>query len=475
MFIMKAEHLRDFIAKTDFDLNKYYDPKTKKMKMMYSRLHKNSEKYDLPKKFRSLLNEAESSGIDVSEFKTKVENFKQVDTVKGLQNKARRNRRRRLKMKKNNKQGILTDNTSKMSKFENKRRFGKPKNDEVMPDTNPDANFGVETGGPPEAQQSLKANENNSKHLQSEEAHIPATKEGNVLLNIVDKPAVPAPADLPQVIGKKEKSVEKIHQIPDDEAMSASDVMKQLEGKQEPESVENAMSKGSIPSDPQYGVRETEDNITYVDREMERDGGLVSDLNIKSTIKEEEDKQRKKFSVERLREEIKAFRLLYNNNIKTAHWRALGKKNPTDVAALRQLHKEYEAEILEYFQKDSLGKLRIGVLISPEALGMNVPALQQMLGMGHAPVLPNMISNMAPTNDAVAGNVVSEEVRYNEGGLSHALSEPLPEIENMENHKDADLAEDANVKARVQIIPSLKHRFHLPRFNQPLRTFKIKS
>ena len=211
-------------------------------------------------------------------------------------------------------------------------------------------------------------------------------------------------------------------------------------------------------------------------------------------------------SKERLKEEIKCFRLLYTNNIKTAKWKSLAKRNPSSLAELKELHREYEDEILNYFQKDNLGNLRIGVLIAPEALGMNVPALQQILGQ---PSSGMMINSITPVNDEAADaisssmpqsatygsppgpdrrlnavanaaipnteNAVAIQKHYVEGGMRHALQLPLQETMIINNKYQGKPREDGNVKSRVKIVPGLKHRYYMPKFREPVSNFKIKS
>ena len=168
----------------------------------------------------------------------------------------------------------------------------------------------------------------------------------------------------------------------------------------------------------------------------------------------------------------------------------------------KQLHKEYEDEIMNYFQKDNLGNLRIGVLIAPEALGMNVPALQQLLGQ---PSSATMINSITPVNDeaqdAIASSIAQPATNYSaspapgpdrrlsappaeavavqrhyvEGGMRHALQLPLQETMIINNKYQGKPREDGNVKSRVKIVPGLKHRYYTPPFNEPISEFKIKS
>ena len=62
-----------------------------------------------------------------------------------------------------------------------------------------------------------------------------------------------------------------------------------------------------------------------------------------------------------------------------------------------------------------------------------------------------------------------------EGGIKHALSVPLPELEVLNRHQEGKAPEDANVKGRIRIYPGLSRRFYEPKFNEPLTTFKIKT
>ncbi len=210
-------------------------------------------------------------------------------------------------------------------------------------------------------------------------------------------------------------------------------------------------------------------------------------------IMREQNKQRSDMKGRRLVEEIKAFRLLYSNNIKTKKFRSLASRKPKSLVELRRLHKDYEEEILNYFQHGNLGNLKLGVLIAPEALNLNVPALQNMLGAGNFnSSLPPMMQgisdaplNQPPVNqDEVEGkpqvagatqDVIARDVHYQEGGVKHIRKQPLPQVQNINEHKQRVAPEEANVLGRIQVRPGLSRRFHMPRFNEKLLPFKIKS
>lgn len=210
-------------------------------------------------------------------------------------------------------------------------------------------------------------------------------------------------------------------------------------------------------------------------------------------IMREQNKQRSNMKGRRLVEEIKAFRLLYSNNIKTKKFRSLASRKPKSLVELRRLHKDYEEEILNYFQHGNLGNLKLGVLIAPEALNLNVPALQNMLGAGNFnSSLPPMMQgisdaplNQPPVNqDEVEGkpqvagatqDVIARDVHYQEGGVKHIRKQPLPQVQNINEHKQRVAPEEANVLGRIQVRPGLSRRFHMPRFNEKLLPFKIKS
>ena len=221
---------------------------------------------------------------------------------------------------------------------------------------------------------------------------------------------------------------------------------------------------------------------------------IISGNAMKSNdIIREQNQQRSNMKGRRLAEEIKAFRLLYSNNIKTKKFKSLASRKPKSLVELRRLHKDYEEEILNYFQHGNLGNLKLGVLIAPEALNLNVPALQNMLGAGNFnSSLPPMMQgisdaplNQPPVNqDEVEGKpqvagatqgAIARDVHYQEGGVKHIRKQPLPQVENINEHKQKVAPEEANVLGRIQVRPGLSRRFHMPRFNEKLLPFKIKS
>lgn len=547
---MDKKSLREFLSKSDLDLNKYYDPKSKKMKMIYSRLSRGSAKYQLQKKFMDLLMKAKAADLDTSGMDNAVKNFKMVDTVKGLQNKARRVRRRRLKeargsnlrgsvkkddtmmgqteltpnfqqqkskMRKNldedlgkkPKQTLLNqkmqqesdaydargeDRAEKMNAKTNKRNRAKMQQDSDAYDArgeeraemmnaklkNDEANTGVETGGTADTQNTLKRKTDDSRHIYAPSADsLPTStteKAGGVNMKISEKPAVPPPADAEEIIkGTEEPEREQA-------AGGASENTAQQE--QPPDT---AMPDAG---DTETSQQTLEGATPTIDIEVDRDPEFQAQtvMSMENTIAKEEAKQRGQMGKARLREEIKAFRLLYSNNIKTAKWKSLAKKNPSSLVELRRLHKEYEDEIINYFQKGSLGNLKLGVLISPEALNLNVPALQNMLGSGGSSgAMPPMLRGLQqppininaaqgkPQTVAATADAAAVDIHYNEGGVKHILKQPLPQIDNVNAHAEPEQPEDANVKDRVQIRAGLSHRFYLPRFNEPLKKFSIKS
>ena len=89
-----------------------------------------------------------------------------------------------------------------------------------------------------------------------------------------------------------------------------------------------------------------------------------------------------KYSGEKLFYEITAFVKIYRDEIKTNQFKELARKSKTvsaksELKKLRELHRELEEEIMDYYNKQK--GMRIGVILDPAAVGLDVGQLQSIL------------------------------------------------------------------------------------------------
>lgn len=151
---------------------------------------------------------------------------------------------------------------------------------------------------------------------------------------------------------------------------------------------------------------------------------------------EKESEDRNKKTISRLRNEIECFKQIYENLIKTSEFKKLSKMkdDKMNMNELRKLHEDFSNEIRSYYEQNR--NLKIGVIVSPESLGLNIGRMQNLL----APRLPNYMPNVidgvmtkpSPMEQLKkAGKIdtskqprVREDAHYKLGGIKQALGIP---------------------------------------------------
>lgn len=161
------------------------------------------------------------------------------------------------------------------------------------------------------------------------------------------------------------------------------------------------------------------------------------------------ERNRMKYSPKRLYEECKSFVKIYSDDIKTPSWKKLmeqfskmSEKSP--AVALRKIHRELEEEVIEYYQGRK--GLRLGVIIDPSVLGINVAQLQGMMN----PQMPMAMGNQVREVGTQQRKVKTKDIHYHLGGRQHATNAVLPEGENIENHEKDKRHITGRVKVPIQ-------------------------
>ena len=170
------------------------------------------------------------------------------------------------------------------------------------------------------------------------------------------------------------------------------------------------------------------------------------------------ERNRMKYTPKRLYEECRSFVKIYSDDIKTPSWKKLmeqfskmSEKSPAIV--LRKIHRELEEEVIEYYQGRK--GLRLGVIIDPSVLGINVAQLQGMMN----PQMPMAMGNQVREVGTQQRRVKTKDIHYHLGGRQHATNAVLPEGENIENHEK----DKRHIKGRVKIPIKPPNRWLLRR------------
>ena len=146
------------------------------------------------------------------------------------------------------------------------------------------------------------------------------------------------------------------------------------------------------------------------------------------------ERNRMKYTPKRLFEECKSFVKIYSDDIKTPSWKKLMEQfskmsEKTPAVSLRKIHRELEEEVIEYYQGRK--GLRLGVIIDPSVLGINVAQLQGMMN----PQMPMALGNQVREVGTQQRRVKTKDIHYHLGGIKHATNAVLPEGENLEKHE----------------------------------------
>ena len=158
------------------------------------------------------------------------------------------------------------------------------------------------------------------------------------------------------------------------------------------------------------------------------------------------ERNRMKYSPKRLYEECRSFVKIYSDDIKTPSWKKLMEQfskmsEKTPAVALRKIHRELEEEVIEYYQGRK--GLRLGVIIDPSVLGINVAQLQGMMN----PQMPMAMGNQVREVGTQQRKVKTKDIHYHLGGIQHATDAILPEGNNIEKH----VKDTSHVTGRVKV------------------------
>lgn len=197
------------------------------------------------------------------------------------------------------------------------------------------------------------------------------------------------------------------------------------------------------------------------------------------------ERNRMKYSPEKLRAEIKAFVTIYSDDIKTARFKKLKetKLEGLSLDKLRDLHRDLEEEVIEYYNKQT--GLRLGVIIDPAVLGLSVQRLQSVLAPQVAmptPPIVRDVGSLGTQRDITGGRQItkSADTHYHVGGIAGATNQVMPEgVELQRTSQDEPQAtpDRRSEKTRIQIPikPPRRHLFQPRRRARLPVNLKIKG
>jgi len=189
--------------------------------------------------------------------------------------------------------------------------------------------------------------------------------------------------------------------------------------------------------------------------------GQMAQFTTRTGQKISMERNRMKYSAKRLLAEIRAFIQLYRDEIKTKSFKELiseaNKLNEkTPLVRLRMIHRRLEEEIIDYYQK-GVG-LRLGVIVDPAAIGLNVAQLQGVLqpnqNFAGGGEVVRQLANAAQAGrpEAQAEKVV--DVHYHLGGMAAATRAMLPEAKNIDKRH--------NERERIKLVKQRTNRIVVP-------------
>ncbi len=204
---------------------------------------------------------------------------------------------------------------------------------------------------------------------------------------------------------------------------------------------------------------------------------------------EKENKERKNKTTERLKKEIKCFRLLYQDLIANKNWFRLQKKSlDVGIKQLRYCHSEYTEEIRKYYNKER--GLKVGVIIDPAVLNLNIQGLQSLLSQSMSssfanntiinakqPLMPNetVINPVQPPEPKQVVRPI--DVHHRLGGVRHALQQPpqkeLYELTHTYNQADRNKMNDIKLHGKLNVSPDNYKNFHRPYYARPKHTSHV--
>lgn len=207
------------------------------------------------------------------------------------------------------------------------------------------------------------------------------------------------------------------------------------------------------PKDEPIPVPQEEANVQMeitdkpdLEVEIEKSPQMAQSFISPASEKVSMERNRMKYSPKRLYEECRSFVKIYSDDIKTPSFKKLVEKfskmsEKSSVEELRKIHRELEEEVIEYYQGRK--GLRLGVIIDPSVLGINVAQLQGLM----APQMPMAMGSQVTEVGTQQRKVKTKDIHYHLGGLQHATDAVLPEGENLEKHE----TEKKHTKGRVKV------------------------
>jgi len=217
--------------------------------------------------------------------------------------------------------------------------------------------------------------------------------------------------------------------------------------------------RGRRPPQPQapQAPQAMQDNLT-IPQEVERDAdGGDGRLGISPSSEPQMDIQsetiaRNKKTIQQLRMECQCFKEVFKDKIKTKKFKALMNVDlkKKSLEEIRRIHKHYSEEVRDYY--NSHRGLRVGVIVSPQLLGLSVQSLQNMI----APRIPTYSGAVIDAGRQAQGFVQSgselrrkppkgptpaiddKDVHYKLGGVRHATGNYDRDIESINSHIDRE-------------------------------------
>ena len=176
-----------------------------------------------------------------------------------------------------------------------------------------------------------------------------------------------------------------------------------------------------------------------------------------------------KYSQKRLYEECRSFVKIYSDDIKTPSWKKLMERfkkmtEKSPVQELRKIHRELEEEVIEYYQGRK--GLRLGVIIDPSVLGIDVGQLQGMMN----PQMPMAFGGNVTQVGTQQKRQKTKDIHYHLGGVKHATNDILPEGENLLAHQ----IDKRYIKGRIQIPIHPPNRYLLKRSGRSQKPVNLK-
>jgi hypothetical protein len=209
------------------------------------------------------------------------------------------------------------------------------------------------------------------------------------------------------------------------------------------------------PRRPEEALENTQYGDLTIPQEVERDAGDgrlgISQAPVPQMDIETETISRNKKTIQLLRSECKCFKQIYKDKIKTKRFKTLlnvdlERKSLDEV---RLIHKHFTEEVRDYY--NSHRGLRVGVIIDPAILGLNIQALQGMIAPrvpSYAPAVDagrqaegfsqagGELRRRPPTGQTPA--LADTDVHYKLGGVRHATGKYDRDIESLNNHIDRE-------------------------------------